>query len=153
YPSLVLLSSRDGAKTLLNLGIIFAQQGFACAAISELGYGKSGGKPDFMGEASIEAFAVGFKKFRRESFVDGEKIGVFGYSRGGMAASVLTLKLGNQVKAAVLGAGIYDFKKAYDETGFDGIRESMKAETGMTEKAIKERSSILRMKKLKSPVL
>ena len=153
YPGLVLLSSREGAKPLFNFGIIFAQKGFACLAISELGYGKSEGEPDFMGPASIDAFAAGFKRFRREPFVDRQRMGVFGYSRGGMAASLLTLKLGKDVKAAVFGAGIYDLKRVYDETKFDGIRESIKSETGMTEKAIRERSSILRMKKLKTPVL
>jgi dipeptidyl-peptidase-4 len=106
-----------------------------------------------MGPASIEAFAVGFKKFRDESFVDAEKMGVFGYSRGGMAASLLTIKLGKAVKAAVFGAGVYDLKKAYDETKFEGIRENIKAETGFAEKAISERSSILKMEKLKASVL
>ena len=106
-----------------------------------------------MGPDDIKAFAVGFKKFKREPFVDSEKMGIFGYSRGGMAASLLTIKLGKEVKAAVCGAGIYDFKRAYDETGFDGIRENMRAETGMTEKAIRERSSILQMEKLKTPIL
>lgn len=153
YPGLVLLSSTEGAKTSFTFETIFAQKGFACLVISPLGYGKSEGKPDFMGPAAIEAFAVGFKKFKRESFVDAKKMGVFGYSRGGMAASLLTLKLGKNVKAAVFGAGVYDFKKAYDETKFDEIREIIKTESGLTEKAIKERSSILQMKKLKTPVL
>ena len=153
YPGLVLLSSREGAKNYFILGTIFAQQGFACLAISELGYGKSEGKPDFMGKASIDAFAVGFEKFRREPYVDAEKMGVFGYSRGGTAASLLTLKLGKEVKAAVFGAGIYDLKRAYDETKFEGIRESIRNEAGLTEKALRERSSILRMRKLKTPVL
>lgn len=153
YPGLVLLSSREGAKTSFTFAIIFVRQGFACLAISPLGYGKSEGKPDFMGPASIEAFAIGFKKFRGEPFIDAEKMGVFGYSRGGMAASLLTIKLGKAVKAAVFGAGVYDFKKAYDETKLDGIRENIKAETGFTERAIRERSSILQMEKLKTPVL
>lgn len=153
YPGLALLAGREGAQTFLTFGTIFAREGFASVAISEPGYGKSEGKRDFMGPDSIEAFAAGFKKFRREPFIDAEKMGVFGYSRGGMAASLLTLKLGKAVKAAVFGAGIYDFQKAYDETGFDGIRQNMRVETGMTERAIKERSSILQMKKLKTPVL
>ncbi|MGI8732838.1 MAG: alpha/beta hydrolase family protein [Pyrinomonadaceae bacterium] len=153
YPGLVLLAGREGAKTFFTFGTIFAQQGFASLAVTEPGFGKSEGKADFMGPKSIEAFAVGFKKFRRESFVESEKMGVFGYSRGGMAASLLTVKLGKAVKAAVFGAGVYDFKKAYDETKFDGIRENIKTETGFTEKAIRERSSILQMKKLKTPVL
>src|ERR1044071_1808211 len=58
YPGLVLLSGKEGAKTFTTFGTILAGRGFACLAISELGYGKSEGKPDFMGPASIEAFAV-----------------------------------------------------------------------------------------------
>jgi dipeptidyl aminopeptidase/acylaminoacyl peptidase len=80
-------------------------------------------------------------------------MGIFGYSRGGMAASLLALKLGSEVKAAVLGAGVYDFQRAYDETKLEGIRENMKAETGMTESAVNERSAIRHMEKLKCPVL
>ncbi len=153
YPGLVLLAGREGAKSSFNLEVIFAQKGFACVVISELGYGKSEGKPDFMGPASIDAFAVGFKKFKREPFVDGKKMGIFGYSRGGMAASLLTLKLGKEAKAAVFGAGIYDFKKAYDETKIEGIRKSIRTEIELTENSIEERSSVLQMKKLKTPVL
>lgn len=80
-------------------------------------------------------------------------MGIFGYSRGAIAASLMTLRLGTEVKAAVFGAGAYDFRKAYDELTIEGIRKNMEAETGMTEKAVKERSPILQMKKLKSPVL
>jgi dipeptidyl aminopeptidase/acylaminoacyl peptidase len=70
-----------------------------------------------------------------------------------MAASLLTVKLGKAVKAAVFGAGVYDFRRAYNETKFDGIRENIRTETGFTEKAIRERSSIRQMQKLKTPVL
>jgi dipeptidyl aminopeptidase/acylaminoacyl peptidase len=153
YPGLVLLAGREGAKTFFSFAMMLAQQGFASLAVTEPGFGKSEGKANFMGPESIEAFAVGFKKFRRESFVDAAKMGIYGYSRGGMAASLLTIKLGNAVKAAVFGAGVYDFRKAYDETKFDTIRENIRIETGFTEKAIRVRSSILQMKKLKTPVL
>ena len=67
-------------------------------------------------------------------------------------ASLLVLDL-EDVKAAVLGAGIYDFKKAYDDSTLHGVRANMRAETGMTSEAIRERSSILRMEKLRCPVL
>ena len=153
FPGLLLLAGRSPAQNSINFGLIFAEQGFACLSVSDPGFGKSEGKPDFVGPDSIKALAAGFEKFRREPFVDSNKMGIFGYSRGGMAASLLTIRLGKKVRAAVFGAGIYDFKRAYDETGFDGIRENMRTETGMTTKAIKERSSILLMKKLKTPVL
>ena len=69
-----------------------------------------------------------------------------------MAASLLALDL-EDVKAAVLGAGVYDFKKAYDDSTLPGVRANMRAETGMTKEAIRQRSSILRMEKLNCPVL
>ena len=153
YPGLLLLPGMSPPQNFINFGLIFAEQGFACLSVSEPGFGKSEGKPDFMGPASIKALAAGFEKFRREPFVDSNNMGIFGYSRGGMGASLLTIRLGHKVKAAVFGAGIYDFKRAYDETGLDGIRENMRNETGMTPQAIKERSSIFKMERLKSPVL
>src|SRR6266542_5602901 len=82
YPGLVLLAGREGAKTFFTFGTMLAQQGFASLAVTEPGFGKSEGRADFMGPKSIKAFAVGFKQFRRESFVDSKKMGVYGYSRG-----------------------------------------------------------------------
>jgi len=69
-----------------------------------------------------------------------------------MAASLLAVRL-DDVKAAVLGGGVYDFKREYEEVTLEGIRQNMKTETGMTEEAIKERSSVLQIEKLKCPVL
>jgi dipeptidyl aminopeptidase/acylaminoacyl peptidase len=58
------------------------------------------------------------------------------------------------VKAAVLGGGIYDLKKAYDELTIEGIKENIKTETGeASEKAFKERSAIFQAKKINSSVL
>ena len=59
----------------------------------------------------------------------------------------------DDVDAAVFGAGIYDFKKAHDEATIEGIRRNMEFETGWTEAAIQERSSVFMMNKLKCPVL
>ena len=154
YPGLLLLPGFEGtAKTLMGVGAFFAQQGFACLAITPPGFGKSGGKRDFMGPATIDAFAVGFRNFARAPYVESKKMGIFGYSRGAMAASLLAVKLGKEVRAAVFGSGVYDFRRAYQQTRLDGIRENMRAETGMTEMAIVERSSVLNMEKLECPVL
>lgn len=153
FPGLLLIPGyQRSAPDYIYLGRILGQQGFASLAVTQPGFGKSEGKADYVGPATIEALANGFRKFQRESYVDANKMGIFGYSRGGMAASLLAVKL-KEVRAAVFGAGIYDFKRAYDEIKIEGIRENMRAETGMTEKAIKERSSILQMKKLRCPVL
>ncbi len=52
-----------------------------------------------------------------------------------------------------MGGGIYDLEKAYDELTIEGIKENIKAETGLTEKAFKERSVVFHAKKINSPVL
>lgn len=153
FPSLMLVPGYQGtAKTYLTLGTIFARTGFASMSVGTPGFGKTELKPDFLGENTINAFIEGWKKFKREPFVDREKLGIFGYSRGAIAASLMITRL-EDVKAAVLGGGIYDLKRAYDDLTIEGIKENIKKEAGLTERAFKQRSSVFRMKKLKSPVL
>jgi len=153
FPGLMLIPGYQGtAKTYLSFGIIFAKLGFASMTIGTPGFGKTELKADFLGKNTIKAFIEGYKKFRQETFVDKTKLGIFGYSRGAIAASLMITKL-KDVKATVLGGGIYDLKKAYDEITIEGIKKNIKAETGLSEKALKERSSVFQMKKINSPVL
>jgi len=153
FPAVMLIPGYQGtSKTHVVSGIIFAKLGFAAMTIGTPGFGRTELKPDFLGKNTISAFTEGYKKFRRESFVDKNKLGIFGYSRGAVAASLMITKL-KDVKATVLGGGIYDLKKAYDEIAIEGIKENIKAETGLSEKALKERSSIFQAKKIKSSVL
>lgn len=153
FPGLMLIPGYEGnAMTLLPLAIVLAHQGFASLSVAQPGFGRSQGKPDFVGPHTIKALIKGFEKFRREPYVDKHKMGIFGGSRGAMAASLMTVRL-KDVKAAVFLAGIYDFERAYAEIKIEGIRENMLAETRMTPDAIKQRSSILQMQKLNCPVL
>jgi dipeptidyl aminopeptidase/acylaminoacyl peptidase len=140
------------AKNYVPLGIRLAQDGFASVAVTQPGFGKSAGPPDFVGPKTIAALTEGYRKLRRESYVDPARMGIFGYSRGAMAASLLAVDL-DDVKAAVFGAGVYDFQRAYDDSTLPGVRRNMRDETGMTKEAVRERSSILQMERLKCPVL
>jgi dipeptidyl aminopeptidase/acylaminoacyl peptidase len=140
------------AKDLVRLGKQLAEAGFAGVAVSQPGFGGSTGPTDYVGPRTLAALKAGYEKLRQERWVDPRRMGIYGYSRGGMAASLLALDL-RDAKAAVFGAGIYDFQRMYDEARLPGIRENMKAETGMTSAAIRERSSILRMDQLRCPVL
>jgi dipeptidyl aminopeptidase/acylaminoacyl peptidase len=153
FPGLLLVPGyQRSAPDYIFLGRVLGGQGFASVAVTQPGFGKSEGPADYVGPKTIKALTAGFEKFKHEPYVDADKMGIFGYSRGGMAVSLLAVRL-RDVKAAVFGAGIYDFKRAYDEVKIEGIRENMRAETGMTEAAIKERSSLLQMKNLRCPVL
>lgn len=153
FPGLMLIPGHQGPATVnITIGSIFAQQGFACFSVGQPGSGKTQVELDFVGPKTIKAMIVGFEKFKRESFVDATKMGIFGYSRGGMAAALMATKL-KDLKAVVLGAGVYDFQRAYDETTIEGIRENMRAETGMTPKAIRERSAILDIDRVKAAIL
>ena len=140
------------ALDLIPLGVALAREGIAGVGISQPGFGQSQGKADYVGPNTLKVLKEGFEKFKREPYVNRNKLGIYGFSRGGMAASLLIVQL-DDIDAAVLGAGVYDFKKAHDETKIEGIRQNMELESGWTEEAIRQRSSVLKMKNLKCPVL
>ena len=140
------------ARDMVPLGVRLARERFAAVAVTQPGFGTSQGPPDFVGPKTLAVLKVAYARLRQEKYVDANRMGIYGYSRGGMAASLLAVEL-DDVKAAVLGAGIYDFQRFYDDTPLPRARKNMMAETGMTKEAIRERSSILRMDRLKCPVL
>lgn len=155
YPGLVLIPGYSRtARDYLPAGIRFAKEGFAGVAITQRGFGRSEGKPDYVGPKTMAGIEAGFRRFRRESYVDSTRMGVFGYSRGAMAASLLSVRVTpSELRAAVFGAGLYDFKRAHDDVGILGIRKNMEKEAGLSDKAVKERSSVLHMERLACPVL
>ena len=153
FPGVLLIPGyQRTALDLISLGTALARNGFAAVAVSQPSFGKSQGKADYVGPLTLNVLTEAYRKFKKESYVDANRMGIYGFSRGGMAASLLAVRL-DDVRAAVFGAGIYDFQKAYDEMKIEGIRANMKAESGMTEAAVRERSSIFQMEKLKCPVL
>lgn len=153
YPAALLIPGFERtARNLISLGARLADAGIAAVAVSQPGFGKSAGPPDYVGPKTLKVLTVAFRKFQKEPFVDPKRMGIYGYSRGGMAASLLAVEI-DDVKAAVFGAGIYDFQRMYDEATIPGIRENMKNETGMTPEAVRLRSSVLRMDRLGAPVL
>lgn len=153
FPGVLLIPGyQRTALDLISLGTALARSGFAAVAVTQPSFGKSQGKADYVGPLTLKVLTEGFRKFKRESYVDAERMGIYGYSRGGMAASLLAVRL-DDVRAAVFGAGIYDFQKAHDEVKIEGIRANMEKETGMTKEAVRERSSVFQMERLKCPVL
>src|SRR5262249_30109940 len=153
YPAVLLIAGfSKTARDYIPLGLRFAKEGFACVAVTQRGFGKSAGDPDFVGPKTTAALEAGFRKFREEPYVDASRMGVFGYSRGAMAASLLAVKLnGKELQTAVFAAGIYDFKKAYEDIKVAGIRENMEREAGLSEAAVQARTSVTKMADLPCP--
>src|SRR5215470_3167047 len=153
FPAVLLVPGyQRTARDLVPLGVRLANSGFVALAVTQPGFGKSEGPADFVGPKTIAALTVAYRRLQRQPFVDPARMGIYGYSRGGMAASLLVLDI-DDVKAAVFGAGVYDFKRAYDDSTLPGVRANMMAETGLTKEAIAVRSSVLRMDRLHCPVL
>lgn len=155
YPAVMLIPGYSRtALDYVPLGLRLAREGYACVSISPRGFGKSTGKPDFVGPKTIDPMEACFRRFSKEDFADPSRMALFGYSRGAMAASLLSTRLTNkELHAAIFAAGIYDFKKAYDEVTLQGIKDNMEKEAGLSDEAVKARSSIYRMDKLPCPVL
>ena len=153
FPAVLLIPGYEhSARDMVPFGVRMARTGFAGIAVAQPGFGRSQGPSDFVGSKTLAVLTVAYRKLQKEKYVDPNRMGIYGYSRGGMATSLLAVEL-DDVKAAVFSSGIYDFQRLYDETPFRGARENMQHETGMKKEAVIERSSILRMDKLKCPVL
>ena len=153
FPAILMIPGfAKSATDFITRGITFARKGYVCLSITMPGFGRSEGKRDWVGPGTLKAIVEGYTKLRAEHFVDPNRIGVFGFSRGALAASLLaTGKI--KVSAAVFASGLYDFRMAYDSAVDEGIKHNMQCETGVTEEAMLERSSVFTMNKLTCPVL
>lgn len=152
-PGLVLVPGHSRtAYDMLPQAVRFARAGFATVAVSQPGYGGSSGPADFAGPRTVAALQAAAERFARQPFVDPSRLGIYGYSRGALAAASLAART-DLFKASVLGGGIYDFRAAYDQVGLAGIRANMEAEAGLSDSAIRARSPIDDMAGLDGPVL
>jgi dipeptidyl aminopeptidase/acylaminoacyl peptidase len=152
HPGIVLIPGYSRtAYDMLPVAVAMARAGFATMAVSQPGFGGSTGPADFVGPRTFAALLAATERFAAEPFVDRTRLGVYGYSRGGLAAAQLASRT-DLFRAAVFGGGIYDFAAAYEEVPL-GIRASMIAEAGNSDEAIRFRSPNHDMAGLDGPVL
>lgn len=134
-------------------GYFLSQAGFAAFLPSQMGYGLSGGKPDYVGPKTTKGIVDGIKLFLEEPFVDKERIGIWGISRGATAAALVAAKESGIFKAAVFQSGAYEMQKNYETLKVEDIRENIEKEAGVTDEAFRERSPIYEMERINFPIL
>jgi dipeptidyl aminopeptidase/acylaminoacyl peptidase len=153
FPGLFMIPGYEGTPNIyFNIAVIFARFGFASMAVGTPAFGRTDLKPDFLGRHTIAAYIKGYHNLEQEPFVDQAKTGIFGYSRGAIAASLMLTKL-NDTKAAVVGGGIYDLEKAFQDLTIEGIKDDIRKEAGTSAKAFRKRSAVYMTQKITSPIL
>lgn len=152
-PGLVLIPGYSRtAYDLLPIAVRFARAGFVTLSVSQPGFGGSTGPADFAGPRTFAAVHAAARRFAAEPYVDTARLGVYGYSRGALAAAQLAART-DLFRAAVLGGGIYDFAAAYRQISLPGIRANMVQEAGLTKEAVRFRSPIHDAEGFDGPVL
>jgi len=125
--------------------------GWVAAAISQPGYGKSDGPPDFCGFFTQETVLEAIEFLRQKPFVNPDKIILYGVSRGAIVASMIATK-DSRLSAVILLSGIYDLVNEYP-TGFDGLDRAIEKESGTSHDSLKARSAIYYTQKIRAPIL
>lgn len=136
----------------LPQAIRLARAGFAVLVVAQPGYGGSTGPADFAGPRTIAVLTAATQRFAAAPYVDATRLGIYGYSRGALAAAALAART-DLFRASVLGGGIYDFRSAYQQIAPSPIAENMLAEAGLGDEAVRARSPIHDLEGLDGPVL
>jgi len=121
---------------------IFLEEGIVAVSISIPGFGNSAGKRDFFGPDSQKAVVAVIDYFKKQSYVDLKRIGLYGISRGAdTAAMVCTFY--RDIALQILESGMYNLQEVYrtlpDE--LQGIRDCIEEEAGTTSAAFEARSA------------
>lgn len=158
WPLLVLIhghqeGERPGAAVYSEEGALqrYSARGLVAAAVSQPGYGKSDGPPDFCGPRSQRAVIAVVEHLQRQSSIASARIGLYGYSRGAVVASMAATRMPT-LAALVLGGGIYDLKETYGRLAA-GIQQNIKAEADISDEAFRARSAIHHADRIKAPTL
>lgn len=161
FPVLLLIhpeqeSPKIGGKMFVDSGQLdeWTGKGYFTAAISQPGYGDSGGSPDFCGPKSQKAVRALLGYIQTMNGADPHRTFLYGGSRGAVVASMVAAS-GLTLAGVILKSGVYDFVEWHRaRPWYDGIKLTMLWEIGWpSEEKLKERSAIFFADKIKAPLL
>jgi len=156
-------SPTPGGKAFVDYGVLdsVTAQGYVAVSVSQPGYGHSAGPADFMGPRTVAAVRAVIDHFRAQPFVQRDRIGLEGVSRGAIVAS-LVAAADTGIRAMVLISGAYDFVTPLDSTTAAGrrniarraiVRDDIARETDGSQGALRTRSALLQAKKIRAATL
>ena len=143
--------SRTGAVVYFEYLRRFARKGILTVSVSQPGYGRSDGPPDYCGPFTQRAVRAVIDELKRDPRVRKDRIGLMGYSRGAIVAGMVAAQTPG-LSAVVLGGGVYDFASAY-KTMDPAIRQNIMSEAGTSTDAFNARSLIANANRITAPLL
>lgn len=135
---------RIGAREFVEAGTLIRfcfGLNVVAAAVSQPGYGASEGPPDFCGPATQRAINSALSFLRAQPNVDPDRIILYGYSRGAIASAMVATQDAD-LRALILGAGVYDVGALYRIASRE-MRWAIEMEAGASSEAFAARSALM----------
>lgn len=121
------------------------------AAVSQPGFGASGGPADFCGPDTQRAIMVALDFLRSQPTVDPTRIVIYGNSRGAVASAMVAAQVPD-LRAIILSSGVYDLEEVYRNSS-RGVQQAIENEAGLSPKAFLDRSAIYHCDNIRAETL
>jgi dipeptidyl aminopeptidase/acylaminoacyl peptidase len=129
-----------------------ADESGLCLLVSQPGFGRSDGPPDYCGPKTVAAVIHAAERLLSQGIASAP-LGIWGFSRGAIVAGQVIRRRPDIFGAAVLQAGGYDLERDYAESRDEGFRTNVMRETRGDPGALRERSLLHHVDELQRPVL
>jgi dipeptidyl aminopeptidase/acylaminoacyl peptidase len=121
------------------------------AAVSQPGFGASGGPPDFCGPDTQRAITVALNFLKRQPTIDPSRIVLYGNSRGAVASAMVAAQVPD-LRAIILSSGVYDLERVYLNSS-RGVQQAIENEAGLSPKAFMDRSAMYHCNSIRAETL
>jgi dipeptidyl aminopeptidase/acylaminoacyl peptidase len=145
---------RPGGEAVAQTGLMerVAAAGVLALSLSQPGYGRSDGPPDFCGPRTQGAIRSVLHHAVGRLGAQSGRAALIAGSRGAIAAAVAASDA-PALGALVLTAGVYDLAAGYRECSWSGIKRNIEREAGTTKAAFQARSALAKAHLVRCPVL